>query len=78
MHPSLNGLSAAEVIALLELRPHPEGGHYRETFRDEAGPEGDLTTRSLIPFLAITFGIAWGLFALMALFPSASHPVPLT
>jgi hypothetical protein len=48
------------------------------TRRDEAGPEGDLTTRSLIPFLAITFGIAWGLFALMALFPSASHPVPLT
>ena len=27
-------LSAAELIARLELRPHPEGGHYRETFRD--------------------------------------------
>ena len=27
--------SAAEIIARLELRPHPEGGHYRETFRDE-------------------------------------------
>jgi hypothetical protein len=27
-------LTAAEVIALLELRPHPEGGSYRETFRD--------------------------------------------
>jgi len=27
-------LSAAEIIARLELRPHPEGGHYRETFRD--------------------------------------------
>ena len=40
MHPSLNGLSAAEVIRLLELKPHPEGGHYRETFRDPAGPEG--------------------------------------
>lgn len=26
--------SAAEIIARLELRPHPEGGHYRETFRD--------------------------------------------
>ena len=25
---------------LLELKPHPEGGHYRETFRDPAGPEG--------------------------------------
>ncbi|MFD2181261.1 cupin domain-containing protein [Rhodoplanes azumiensis] len=27
-------MTAAEVIALLGLQPHPEGGHYRETFRD--------------------------------------------
>jgi predicted cupin superfamily sugar epimerase len=27
-------LTAADVIARLELRPHPEGGYYRETFRD--------------------------------------------
>lgn len=33
-------LSAAEVIRLLGLEPHPEGGHYRETFRDPAGPDG--------------------------------------
>lgn len=26
--------TAAEIIATLGLRPHPEGGHYRETFRD--------------------------------------------
>jgi predicted cupin superfamily sugar epimerase len=26
--------SAAEIIARLDLKPHPEGGHYRETFRD--------------------------------------------
>jgi predicted cupin superfamily sugar epimerase len=26
--------TAADIIAKLELRPHPEGGHYRETFRD--------------------------------------------
>jgi uncharacterized protein len=26
--------TAADIIARLELRPHPEGGHYRETFRD--------------------------------------------
>ena len=36
----LDGLTAAEVIRLLDLKPHPEGGHYRETFRDGAGPEG--------------------------------------
>ena len=29
-------LSADDVIRLLDLQPHPEGGHYRETFRDEA------------------------------------------
>ena len=27
-------LSAGDVIRLLDLQPHPEGGHYRETFRD--------------------------------------------
>ena len=26
--------SAADIIARLELKPHPEGGYYRETFRD--------------------------------------------
>ncbi len=25
---------AADLIRLLNLRPHPEGGHYREVFRD--------------------------------------------
>jgi uncharacterized protein len=27
-------LTAAEIIRRLALKPHPEGGHYRETFRD--------------------------------------------
>ena len=27
-------MTAEQVIALLGLEPHPEGGHYRETFRD--------------------------------------------
>lgn len=27
-------LSAEEVVRLLDLKPHPEGGFYRETFRD--------------------------------------------
>jgi hypothetical protein len=30
----LRELSAAEVVRLLALAPHPEGGHFRETFRD--------------------------------------------
>jgi uncharacterized protein len=35
--------SAADIIALLGLKPHPEGGHYRETFRD---PRLDANGRS--------------------------------
>lgn len=31
----MHGLEAPEIIRLLDLKPHPEGGHYRETFRDE-------------------------------------------
>lgn len=26
--------TAADIIRLLDLKPHPEGGHYCETFRD--------------------------------------------
>ena len=28
--------SASDIIASLDLKPHPEGGHYRETFRDSS------------------------------------------
>jgi predicted cupin superfamily sugar epimerase len=27
-------MTASDIIARLELKPHPEGGFYRETFRD--------------------------------------------
>jgi uncharacterized protein len=33
-------LTADEIITLLDLQPHPEGGHYRETFRDAREVEG--------------------------------------
>lgn len=29
-------MTADEIIAALQLAPHPEGGYFRETFRDEA------------------------------------------
>ena len=32
-------LSADDIISLLGLQPHPEGGHYRETFRDSQNSE---------------------------------------
>jgi uncharacterized protein len=36
---------ADAIIAALGLQPHPEGGHYRETFRDvpEGGGRGAMT-----------------------------------
>jgi uncharacterized protein len=30
-------LSAADVVRILDLKPHPEGGYFRETFRDAGG-----------------------------------------
>ena len=33
-------LSAADVIRLLKLEPHPEGGHFVQTFRDTATVNG--------------------------------------
>ena len=33
-------LTAEDVVRLLNLEPHPEGGWYRETFRDVPGPDG--------------------------------------
>jgi predicted cupin superfamily sugar epimerase len=35
-----DALSAEEVIRRLDLAPHPEGGHFRETFRDVDGADG--------------------------------------
>jgi predicted cupin superfamily sugar epimerase len=31
-------LTAIDVIRLLDLKPHPEGGHFREMFRDAPPP----------------------------------------
>ena len=46
----MSGLTAEEVIQLLGLKPHPEGGFYRETFREPASTaiyfllrEGDVS-----------------------------------
>jgi len=44
-------LSAAEIIRLLELKPHPEGGHFRETFRDSRTVDGGRAASTAIYFL---------------------------
>jgi predicted cupin superfamily sugar epimerase len=43
--------SAADVIVRLELKPHPEGGHYRETFRDPRVDAGGRSVSTAIYFL---------------------------
>ncbi len=37
----LRGLGADDVIALLGLQPHPEGGFFKETFRDDVNVGAD-------------------------------------
>ena len=44
-------LSAAEVIRLLDLKPNPEGGHYRQTFRDSRTVDGGRAASTAIYFL---------------------------
>lgn len=48
---SAAALSADDVIRLLQLAPHPEGGHYRETFRDAPPASGTRAASTAIYFL---------------------------
>jgi len=43
--------SATEIIRLLGLQPHPEGGHFRQTFRDLEADEKGRPRSTLIYFL---------------------------
>jgi predicted cupin superfamily sugar epimerase len=51
MSDSASVPSAADVIRLLGLKPHPEGGHFRETFRDTRLAEGGRAASTAIYFL---------------------------
>ena len=44
--------TAAEMIRALDLKPHPEGGHYRETFRDPRLVEGRPASTAILFLLA--------------------------
>jgi hypothetical protein len=44
-------LTAVEIIKLLAMRPHPEGGHFCETFRDTQLIDGKRAASSAIYFL---------------------------
>jgi predicted cupin superfamily sugar epimerase len=43
-------MNAAALIAALDLKPHPEGGHFRETFR-HVPPRGGRGAMTAIYYL---------------------------
>lgn len=43
-------LSARDIIAALDLKPHPEGGHYRQTWKADAAA-GERAAGTAIYFL---------------------------
>jgi predicted cupin superfamily sugar epimerase len=47
-----SGSGAADIIRLLDLRPHPEGGHFRETFRDKRASDGRAASTAIYFLLA--------------------------
>ncbi|MDQ0390605.1 cupin domain-containing protein [Labrys monachus] len=40
-------MSPADIIARLGMTPHPEGGHYVETFRDTVSAEGRAASTAI-------------------------------
>ncbi len=52
-------LTAAQVIDALALQPHPEGGHYRETFRDPRQVEGRSVGTAIYYLLGVGETSAW-------------------
>lgn len=44
--------AAADIIRKLALKPHPEGGHYRETFRDTRLHDGRAASTAILFLLA--------------------------
>jgi len=57
---ALDGLTAEAVARLLDLAPHPEGGFYRETFRDSReGASGRAASTAIYYLLPAGQVSAW-------------------
>jgi uncharacterized protein len=48
---SSSSLTAADIVRLLDLVPHPEGGRFRETFRDHRRVDGGRAASTSMYFL---------------------------
>lgn len=53
----MHNLGADAVIALLDLAPHPEGGFYRETFRDAVTVPGTARAASTCIYFLLPEGV---------------------
>jgi predicted cupin superfamily sugar epimerase len=51
----LSHLTSTDIIRILDLAPHPEGGFYRETYRDTA-PGGSARSFSTAIYFLLPFG----------------------
>jgi len=51
-------ISAASIIRALNMRPHPEGGHFVETFRDEEKSASGRAHATAIYFLLQRFEVS--------------------
>ncbi|HEY8163451.1 MAG: cupin domain-containing protein [Methylocystis sp.] len=56
---ALDSHTAQEVARLLDLAPHPEGGYYRETFRDPRKVEGRAVSTAIYYLLPAGQVSAW-------------------
>ena len=45
-------MTAEKIVRLLDLAPHPEGGWFRESFRDVPGPDGRARSTAIYYLLA--------------------------
>ena len=52
-------MTAEDIIAALKLQPHPEGGHFRETFRDEPGEGGRALSTAIYYLLRAGEASRW-------------------
>jgi predicted cupin superfamily sugar epimerase len=60
MRPAISGdLGPNEIIRMLALQPHPEGGHYGETYRTAAGEGGRATLTAIYYLLQADEISAW-------------------
>lgn len=55
----MSDATAAEIIAALELQPHPEGGHYRETYRHAPADGGRGAMTAIYYLLGVGEVSAW-------------------